>query len=116
MYIGRVEWDKIQVLRESYLNGLPDGETRSAHLDMNSLRGFLKHVIKYARSSKNPINDVDIVFLRGGITKPDDWYSELEDGKLQMNLALVVKVGNEAFVLEPGGESTGLCPKNCGTI
>lgn len=123
MYLGKVKWEKIQELRKTYLDGLPEGETRSAHINVKMLRQFLEEVEKhissgnqYNKINENDLEDVGIVFYRGGLQKGNDWYEVLEDGRLQMNLAIVAKIGDEAIVLEPGGESTGLCPKNCGKL
>lgn len=117
MYLGKLKWEKIQGARETYLNGLPEGETRSANLNLSMLKEFLQAVEEYNNSGNQYIEDIDVVFLRRGLDKPDDWYEQLGNGELQMNLALVAKIGDEeALVLEPGGESTGLCPKNCGKL
>jgi hypothetical protein len=116
MYLGKVKWDLVQAAREKYLTGLPEGETRSAHINLGELKAFLNEVSVYAEAEHIYPEDVDIVFVRGGIAKPDDWYEKVEGVNLQLNLAFVVKTGEDAFVLEPGGESTGLCPKHCGRI
>lgn len=116
MYIGKVKWEVIQQARKTYLEALPEGETRSAHLDWSMLKKFVAALEDYIASGNQQMEDVGIVFYRGGLQKPEDWYTTLGDGRLQMNLALVAKIGDEALVLEPGGESTGLCPKNCGRL
>ena len=112
---------------ESYRTNLPEGETKSCILDLEDIKALINHYSDPRNlKGSNPINGFRIYFVRGG-----KYALTLKGGrKRQLNIILVPTHQGKKFrcedifdgqddtakcwVLSPGGETTGLCPTNCG--
>lgn len=118
MYLGnKVDPARLELTQKNYSSNLPDpAETISAFFHLDYLEAFVKDARRIADARGDSSINIGLLLLRGGLQKDDTQYQQLKNGSLQLNAALIVKDVDEVFVLEPGGESTGLCPKNCGKI
>lgn len=118
MYLGKKKDESnLREAHKKYCDSLAHpNETRSAYFDLDYLEAFVKDARKIAEAKGGGSLDVGLLLLRGGLLNGDAAYEKVENGALQINVALFVKDGADVYILEPGGESTGLCPKNCGRI
>jgi|GEM_PF-5716639 len=118
MYLGnKVDLARLEETQKLYAETLPHpNETLSAYFHLDHLEAFVKDARRIADAKGQSSVNVGLLLLRGGLQKDDTAYEIVQHDQLQINIALVIKDDKETFVLEPGGESSGLCPKNCGKM
>ena len=118
MYLGKKKNEAdLREAHKKYCDSLTHpNETRYYYFDLDYLEAFVKDARKIAEAKGAASLDVGLLLLRGGLLHDDTWYEKVENDAPQINVALIVKDGADVYILEPGGESTGLCPKNCGRI
>lgn len=116
MYLGNSKNEaELREAHKKYCDSLTHpNETRYGYFDLDYLEAFVKDARKIAVANGTGSLDVGLILLRGGLLHGDSGYEKVENDVPQINVALFVRDGADVYILEPGGESTGLCPKNCG--
>lgn len=113
MFLEKVDKATVDAARQKYTDLLTNpNETRLAYFHLKSLEKFVEEARKVADGQKTTDMYIPIAFLRQRLGH-DSNYLEIEKGVSQLNIVLLLKQDDGYMVLEPGGETTGLCPVNC---
>lgn len=135
-HLQEISNEELQEAVASYRKGLVSdpNETQSCMIDLNDLNHIIQEYSYPLSRDRRHIIGFRIYFFRGGKSNCLDEYTINKNGEMQLNIIMVpvcdnkdhsylpiskgfakdiLTVEEKCWVLIPGGENTGLCPKNC---